>query len=313
MNEIPQHLQHLQHLFSFDGLLHWCFLLTVVGFPIGLLWVLIRVLIPLQRLSKQAESVMAGRLPTFDVRGGGIREIERLRLSLQHMVQQAALAQERELLYRAALTDSQENERKRIAREIHDDTIQAMILVAHDIERAAQESTGAAGRHLENARQQLIQTIDNLRQMITDLRPTVLDELGLTVAIESLCDKYPRLSVSVVGEAYSIDHAQELALFRAAQEAVYNAERHANAQRISVTLTYLPEAVRLEVCDDGNGFAVPVQLNEFALHGHYGLIGLRERIQQIGGVVTVASQPNGGGTRVSVMVPFNQQVTYGTA
>ncbi len=298
MNELAH---PLHHLFHFDGVLHWCFLIALFGFALGIVWMIVRILIPLRRLANQAESIMTGALPTFDV-SGGIREIDQLRRSLQYMVEQIASAQARELMYRAALTESQENERKRIAREIHDDTIQSLVLAAHSIERAAQERADAGRSHLENARQQVIQTVDNLRQMIADLRPTVLDELGLAAAIETLCDKYPRLVFSVMGDPYSIDHAQELAIFRAAQEAICNAERHANARRITATLTYSPDSVRLEVRDDGHGFHVPKHLNEFALTGHYGLIGIRERIQHLGGTVKVESRLSAG-TYLTVTVP----------
>lgn len=301
MSELEHHLHHLLH---FDGLLHWCFLIALFGLLAGGVWMAARVLIPLRRLARQAESILTGDLPTFTT-CGGTREVEQLRRSLQHMVGQIAAAQEREAMYRAALTESQENERKRIAREIHDDTIQSLILVAHSIERATREHTGTAARHLDDARQQLIQTIDTLRQMIADLRPTLLDELGLAHAIEALCDKCPPLVFTVQGEAYSLDHPQELALFRAAQEAIYNAERHANAQRISVTLTYALDAVRLEVRDDGDGFSVPAHLNELALRGHYGLIGIRERIQHLGGSVTVESRSSVG-TCLTIALPVTR-------
>lgn len=306
MSEI---VYHMNHLFHFDGILHWCFLIAFFGFVLGILWMILRILIPLRRLAKQAESIMTGDLPTFDT-SGGIHEIDGLRRSLQHMVAQIAAAQERELMYRTALMESRENERKRIAREIHDDTIQSLVLVAHSIERAAGETHNP---HLDAARNQLLHTIDNLRQMIADLRPSVLDELGLVAAVEALCDDHPFLNFTVKGDVYPLDAMQELAIFRAAQEAIHNALSHANAAQISVTLSYAPQSVRLEVCDDGQGFSLPGQLQEFALRGCYGLIGLRERIQQIGGVVAVDSQPSGGGTNISVTVPFDRHAAHGAA
>lgn len=308
MNELSH---HLHHLFHFDGLLHWCFLIALFGFAFGAGWMVVRVLIPVRQLAKEAESIMAGELPAFDATDG-IHEVEQLRQSLHHMVGQIALAQEREAAYRNALTENLENERKRIAREIHDDTIQSLILVAHNIERAARtEPTQNA--HLNTARDQLVEAVDNLRQMIADLRPTVLDELGLVAAVETVCDDHPALTFTIAGDVYPLEAAQELAIFRAAQEAIHNAERHADAAQISVTLHYTPQDVRLEVYDNGRGFSPPAQLQEFALRGRYGLIGLRERIQQIGGVVAVSSEPSGGGTHVSVIVPLAQQAASGAA
>ncbi|MBZ0289182.1 MAG: sensor histidine kinase [Anaerolineae bacterium] len=298
MNEL---ISHTNHLFHYDGFLHWCFLIAVLGFTIGGLWVVVRVLLPLRRLVKQAAGIMEGKLPEFDTPIAGIPEIERLRLSLHCLMAQVKAAQERELTYRNALTESQENERKRLAREIHDDTIQSLVLVAHHIERAGQDSP-ATTEHLERARRQVIRTIDNLRQMIAGLRPTILDELGLAVAIEALCEQHPALEFSVQGDVYGIDHAQELALFRAAQEAIRNAERHARAKRISATLIYSARGVTLEVCDDGIGFLMPQHLQEFAVRGHFGLIGIRERILHLGGQINLISEL-AGGTRVTVTVP----------
>ncbi len=298
-------INHANHLFQFDGVLHWCFLIAVFGFLIGLVWVVVRVLIPLRRLAKQAAGMMEGNLPTFDKPISGIREIDQLRRSLQFMIGQIQTAQQGEATYRKALTESQENERKRIAREIHDDTIQSLVLVAHSMERAmgtARTNEGNTLGHLENARSQLIQTIDNLRQMIVNLRPTILDELGLAAAIEVLCEKHQALEFSVVGDVYGIDQAQELAIFRAAQEAIYNAERHAQAKRIIATLTYSAAAVTLEVYDDGMGFQIPQQLQEFSIRGHYGLIGIRERILHFGGQINLISEL-AAGTRVTVTVP----------
>lgn len=298
-------INHANHLFHFDGVFHWCFLIAVFGFLIGLVWVVMRVLIPLRCLAKQAAGMMEGNLPTFDKPISGIREIEQLRRSLQYMVGQIQTAQEGETTYRNALTESQENERKRIAREIHDDTIQSLVLVAHSMERAmgtAKTNEGSTIQHLENARSQLIQAIDNLRQMIVNLRPTILDELGLAAAIEVLCEKHQILEFSVVGDVYGIDQAQELAIFRAAQEAIYNAERHAQAKRIIATLTYSAAAVILEVYDDGMGFQIPQQLQEFSIRGHYGLIGIRERILHFGGQINLISEL-AAGTRVIVTVP----------
>lgn len=297
-------------LLYFDGLFPWCVLIAITGFLIGL-WVLVRVLLPLRRLAIQAIGMLDGRMPAFDTPGGGIQEIERLRRSLHYMINQIKTAQEREIAYRNALTESQENERKRIARDIHDDTIQSLVLIAHSLDRAA--STASADEdpiaiYLKTARTQLIQTIDNLRQMIIDLRPTILDELGLAAAIEALCDRHPGLEFSVSGEAYGIDQSQELGIFRAAQEAVYNAERHASASRISVVLIYSDSAVKLEVCDDGIGFEIPRQLQEFSIRGHYGLIGIRERILHVGGQLNLVSQP-AAGTRVTVTVPAGHSAT----
>ncbi len=302
MNPLTEHMHHLTH---FDGLLHWCFLLALVGFPLVMAWIMLRVLLPLHRLARQAQRIAAGELPAFDAPVGGIDEIEQLRCSLQVMVSQVAAAQQRELMYRSALTESQENERQHIAREIHDETIQSLVVVSHSLERAVQTCPPSAHPHLQAARQQIINTIDGLRQMIAHLRPTVLDELGLAAAVEALCEDDTRLSFTVEGTPVALPHAYELALFRAVQEAIRNAHRHADFTHAVVTLRYTPEGVSLSVADDGRGFRVPPHLRELALRGHYGLIGLRERIEHLGGDFTLDSTP-ARGTRLTVQLPYAQ-------
>jgi signal transduction histidine kinase len=218
---------------------------------------------------------------------------------------QVATARQREQTYRTALTESQEHERLRIAREIHDDTIQALVLVSHSIERAAQavhSGQNAVVAQLESGRSQLLAAIDCLRRLISNLRPTALDELGLVVALEMLCEQHRSLRFCVKGEVYSLEHPVELALFRAAQEAIRNAERHAHAHCITVTLNYARSVVLLEVSDDGTGFTIPHQLQEFAAHGHFGLMGMRERIDHLGGTLQLKSAP-GDGSIITIRLP----------
>jgi len=292
-------------MMHYDGALHWCVLIAVFIFLIGLTWVTVRVLLPLRRLAKLAASVSEGTLPAFDMPSSGIREIEQLRRALYDMTMRIQEGQAREIGYRNALAESQEQERTRIAREIHDDTIQSLVLVSHGLERALQAAVTTANAdliaHLSGARSQLIASIDGLRQMITNLRPPVLDELGLISALESLCEGHSQLELSVVGAVYPLERAQELAIFRTAQEAIRNAERHAQAGRILAMLSYAPTSVRFEVRDDGIGFCVPQHFQEFAVQNHYGLIGIRERILHSGGQLKVTSRDSGG---TSIAVTF---------
>lgn len=287
------------------GLIYWCLLIFLISFFVGMQWVVVRVLLPLHRLTQATTMIISGDLPAFDIPLGGIREIDQLRTALRHMTAQIRLSQEREAIYRAALTETQEQERKRIAREIHDDTIQALILVSHTVDRAkaaTQDSVTAVSRYLDMAREQILGVVNGLRQLITNLRPTVLDELGLVTALEVLCEPYPAISYQVVGEVYSISHSQELVIFRAAQEALRNAQHHAQATHITMTLTYAPTSVNLSVNDDGIGFNIPVHLQEFAMRGHYGLMGISERVHHLGGQLRLMSAA-ASGTQVMVELP----------
>lgn len=281
---------------TFDGALHWCVWLAIGVFVIGLIWVSLRVLLPLHRLVRMTRELSDTHIPAFDQKVGGIPEIERLRVSLQLMSEQIRAGQMREAAFRNSLAESQEHERNRIAREIHDDTIQSLVVVAHSLEHAATSAgpESPAQFHLKNARQQLIAAINGLRDLIAGLRPTVLDELGIAAALESLCAQHPHVEFVVVGASRPIESAHELALYRTAQEALRNAERYAHAQRIAVTLTYNSDSVILDIRDDGVGFEVPSQLREFAATGHFGLLGTRERLLNLGGTFGVSSDRQQG-------------------
>ena len=179
------------------------------------------------------------------------------------------------------------------------------MVTTHNIDRASQSVASSHEDALVNlkiARQQLIDTIDCLRRLIANLRPTVLDELGLVTAIEMLCEQNEHISFAIGGHAREIDHAQELALFRTAQEALLNAKRYAKAKHIRTRLSYSKTAVIFEVCDDGIGFEVPPQLQVFASAGHYGLLGIYERVKYLGGELKVDSTFNAG-TQIAVTLP----------
>lgn len=299
-------MEHLEHVVQFDGMLHWCFLIALFGFFVSLSWVVVRVLLPLRQLVKLAEGIGEGDFAIFAEPIHGIAEIDRLRVRLHQMMEQLQSGQERERAYQNALTDSQEHERMRIAREIHDDTIQSLILVTHHLERAtsaANTEQDGLPVHLKNARNQLLNTIDRLRSLIANLRPTILDEMGLVMAVEALCETHAALDFQVVGNACELQPAQELALFRTAQEAIHNAERHAQASQINAMLIYSETEVTLKVSDDGVGFEVPNQLQEFAAKGHYGLLGIRERVRHLGGNLSLTSNMKIG-TEIEVRVPF---------
>ncbi|MFN8531628.1 MAG: sensor histidine kinase [Anaerolineae bacterium] len=297
----------------FDGVLHWCVLISLGVFVVGLIWVFARVLIPLRRLARLAQSFSEDDIPSFTQSVGGIPEIRQLQQSLQRMTTVIREGQNREEAFRNALTESQEHERMRIAHEIHDDTIQSLVLVAHSIERGLQTCDGSQSKalttHLKQARSQLVESIERLRRLIANLRPAVLDELGLVTAIEMLCEDHPNLEFHLVGSSQEIDPLQELAIFRTAQEAIRNAERHGEAKHISAALTYTPVSVTLEVCDDGAGFEVPHQLQELAAQGHYGLMGIRERVRHLGGTLNITSQWNHG-TQLRASFPIPQTLAY---
>jgi signal transduction histidine kinase/YHS domain-containing protein len=286
-------------------------IITLCGFALALfvvsnLWFYVRVLRPLRQLSQQASQLERGEMDALSIECGGIPEIIRLRRSMAGMSHhiQTALAQTE--AYADQLTDGQERERKRLARELHDSTVQSLIAVAQTTELAREWLTSAPDRAAEMlavARQQAVEAAADLRDLIADLRPPSLEELGLEAAIGLLAQR-SALSVTlrVNGIARRLPEGVELALFRVAQEGLTNAQRHSEADNATLTLTYAPEGVTLIVADGGRGFSVAADLRRYALTGHYGLMGLRERITNLGGTVQVTSAV-GKGTQIQAHIP----------
>ena len=144
-----------------------------------------------------------------------------------------------------------------------------------------------------------------VRRYSRDLRPSVLDDLGLLAAIEMLIDecRLPEgARLQVTGKPRRLDRFVELALFRIAQEALRNAENHAEASSATVELDFGQEGIRLSVTDDGLGFSVPENISALSLAGQLGLVGMKERAELVGGHFELRSSP-GEGTEVAVTVP----------
>ena len=275
------------------------------------LWLYYRVLCPLRRLAAQTTEIAAGNLAAFQQPCGGVREIDILRHTLASMAGHVRRTQEDTIAYRHALTDGQEAERARIAHELHDDTVQSLIAIAQGIDLASgwiEPDPTRAQSMLQAARTQAVDSVDNLRRLIADLRPPALEELGLVPALKMLGTDEAEITVQVTvsGTQRRLSQTHELTLFRAAQEAVRNASRHGHAQQIATSIHYEPGEVRLTVTDDGQGFHVPQHLDDLAQMGHYGLLGMTERLQQFNGKVQITSQP-GQGTQVMIRLPLIAQ------
>jgi len=204
------------------------------------------------------------------------------------------------------LISAQEEERKRIARELHDETSQVLAALAMGLEAATAPSPPEAAREkLAGLRAMAVEALDGVHRIIHALRPSALDDLGLVPAIrwyaETLLE--PRgiqVDFAGSGEEERLPPAVETALFRAVQEALTNVAKHADADRVRIAVTSSPEALEVRVEDDGRGFDV-----EEALRGEgagLGLLGMRERMGLLEGSVDVASRP-GEGTCVTLRVP----------
>jgi signal transduction histidine kinase len=212
-------------------------------------------------------------------------------------------AAEVEKLHRQLL-HAREDERKLLARELHDEAIQALVGLNY---RLAQMEDGAAGDMQAEVRQ----IVEDLRGMIRTLRPPALDNFGLVTAIRS----HVRELGEAGGETLRIDLRVEgdterwlpediqLCLYRVMQEALVNVEKHASARHVQVTLDIQPKEVTLEIRDDGRGFRLPQHLGSLLEQDHFGLVGLRERLELVRGSLQIFSSP-GEGTRLAASVPL---------
>ncbi len=265
-------------------------------------WNVIR---PLQNLSEAANRIAVGDYQAASQPVGGVREIEDLRETLNHMARQLRAAQVATEDFIAAITRSQEDERKRLARELHDDTIQSLIALGQRIEmvqKALNKDPVLASRRLEELKNLLGEMLASVRRFVRDLRPTYLEELGLIPALETLA-RESDARFGVTGAEQRLDAERELVLFRIVQEALRNIAKHARASEVGVRLTFDPECVVVAVTDNGIGFDAPETPSGYARAGHFGLTGMQERAQLFGGNVYVNSRPNQG-TTVTAQIPI---------
>jgi two-component system NarL family sensor kinase len=195
----------------------------------------------------------------------------------------------------------QEIERHRIAGDIHDGISQRLVSAWYHL-RAARTATGAPELASElSAVEGLISAaLDEARGAIRGLRPTVLDDLGLAAAIESLAASAGRFHVELDLQACPLAPHMEICLYRVAQEALQNAVKHSGADRVLVTLLVEGERVVLSVVDNGRGFDPSVQRRP----GSYGIGGMAERAALVGGTLEVVSSP-GSGTEVKMSLPLS--------
>jgi two-component system NarL family sensor kinase len=220
-----------------------------------------------------------------------------------------AIAVERARLFNRSARLGAVEERNRLAREIHDTLAQGLAAAGLQLESA--EAFLEAGPDTERARAALSRALDltrsNLeeaRRSVLDLRAASLEGRSLPEALEALADRWEAETgiaarFAAVNRARPLPPRVEVALYRVCQEALTNVARHAGAGRVSVRLVATPEAVRLVVEDDGRGFD-PSRVDG----DRQGLVGMRERVEMLGGTLDVQSDPGDVGTRIEAAVPL---------
>jgi PAS domain S-box-containing protein len=213
--------------------------------------------------------------------------------------------------YLREVTKAQEEERKRIARELHDDTIQALVVLSRQLDNLAasgKELSESNRALLENLWQQINNTIQGVRRLSQDLRPPILDRLGLLPALEWLVSDVSgysgiRIKTKVLGSERRLPQEAELMLFRITQEALRNVWRHSQATEAELIVEFDTSRIRIAVADNGKGFELPSSVGDLTRSGKLGLAGMQERARLLGGNVKMESEP-GKGTTVTVEAPI---------
>jgi len=266
-----------------------------------------RIIQPLQKLESKAAALAWGDFDAIGEPVGGISEVQHLQNELTGMARKVQAAQEGLRDYIGAITSAQEEERHRLARELHDDTIQAVIALKQRVQlikKAVKDKK--SHESLEELESLSEQTVENLRRLTRALRPIYLEDLGLVTALEMLAHEMNQdssLSVEFkrTGQERRLVGEVELVLYRIAQEALNNVIRHAKASDATLHITYEEKKVELEVSDNGIGFQIPNSPTDFAPSGHFGLLGMHERAELIGARLKIESAL-GGGTRLKVIL-----------
>jgi two-component system sensor histidine kinase DegS len=213
--------------------------------------------------------------------------------------------------YLGAVTQGQEAERARVARELHDGPVQELIALGQRAEMARRllerGEIREAQRLLDELRGAGTETLGELRRLIGALRPVYLEDLGFLPALEMLVREMDRRTTARVrlerGDNLPRLASQvELSAYRVAQEALTNAVRHAEANVITVRVDYDGDELVLAVEDDGAGFELPPRPDLLTRAGHFGLVGMQERVTRMGGTLRIRTAP-GAGTRIFIRLP----------
>lgn len=212
--------------------------------------------------------------------------------------------------YLKEILKAQEEERKRLACELHDDTSQQILLLAHGLDNLASRAATYLPEELRNEVDRLYelshQIYQGIKRYAQALRPRILDDLGLIPAVKWLAEetqKFTGIEVRVQTAAIPpLSPETQLILFRVIQEALNNIQRHSGASQANISMERGENEVVITVSDNGRGFELPSQLSDFASQGKLGLTGMAERIRLIDGRLEVISQ-KGKGTKIVVRIP----------
>ncbi|MCL5075468.1 MAG: sensor histidine kinase, partial [Chloroflexi bacterium] len=256
----------------------------------------------IQRWTEQLEQRVQQRTKELE-------ESQRQLVSVNQMLQSKEQARS-ELLRKIIV--AQEEERRRIARELHDEMSQVLTALSVALEAAIMAPASKA----DDVKARLVATkslvsgmLGEVQRMILDLRPSLLDDLGLIPAIDWYAESRLkasgiRVELETAGVEKRLPSELETVIFRLTQEAITNIAKHARAENVSISLEFKESAVVIDIEDDGCGFAVDQVLGQRKRNQAFGLLGMKERVDLFGGTLSIHSKP-GEGTRLVVEIPIS--------
>ncbi|MFC2042109.1 PAS domain S-box protein [Chloroflexota bacterium] len=212
--------------------------------------------------------------------------------------------------YVRQITKAQEDERLRISRELHDDTTQVLAALSREISSLLSNKERLSKSmvdNLEKIHKIADSALEGIRRFSQDLRPSILDDLGLVTALKWLATEMDkehgmRTSVNIAGNQRRLPQDKELAIFRIIQEALSNVRRHSHASVVKMTIDFDTDALTLIMSDNGQGFNIPTRTSDLVRSGKLGIMGMRERARLFDGTLIVQSEV-GTGTTVTLRIP----------
>jgi len=242
-----------------------------------------------------ATVMLTSGLISFDGRPVGFQHIAR-------DITEEKKMQDNLRFYLQQITQVQEEERKRIARELHDDTAQSLFAISRQIDNFMRSDTALSKQQLaflQEMRHRIGAALQGVRRFSQDLRPSIIDDLGLLPAVQWLVKQIQgehgvKSKLTVLGDERRFTQEVELILFRVIQEALSNVYRHAHASKVEVIIEFTESSVRIVISDNGKGFKIPENFGDLSQSGRLGLLGMKERIVLLNGNMNVKSEPKKG-------------------
>ena len=267
-----------------------------------------------EALSRYTREILAAnRKLTQEVarRRAAERTLRQSRKETNDLLADARRVQKHLQLLSRRILSGQEEERKRISRELHDVVAQMLNginLRLAELRRDSEANAAGLGKKISRTQRLVEESVDNVHQFARQLRPAMLDDLGLIPAMETFLKSFTRdarirVTFAADREVEELNGAKRTALYRVALEALTNVARHAKADRVRIRIRRLADEVHMAIKDNGKSFSVKHVMDSGKVR-HLGLLGMKERVEMLGGTFEIRSAP-GKGTDVRVVIPLN--------